>query len=92
MNESTALRWPLVRVSWVDSYGPHGWILLRHVLEPSSMDVVSVGWVVQDQADRLTLVAHIQDPSHDSPNVDGCLTIPKVAIKSIVVLREKSDD
>lgn len=74
--------WPLVRVSWVDSYGPRGWSYLRPVIEKHDMTIESIGWLIQDEPDRITLAAHIQMSgiADGNPSVDGVMTIPRQAI------------
>lgn len=73
-------RWPLVRIRWLDSHGWHGWNSLSAVKEQHSLECMSVGWMVIDEADRVTLVAHIQGADADNPQCDGHMTIPRPAI------------
>lgn len=80
------LRWPLVRITWVDSTGPRMWTRLNDVLENHDMTVESVGWLVQDDADRIAIAAHVQPPNAENPMLDGVLTIPTCAITRRVVI------
>lgn len=84
--KATKLRWPLVRITWVDSTGPRMWTRLTDVIDHHDMTVESVGWLIQDDADRIAIAAHVQPPNADNPMLDGVLTIPVVAIIKRVVL------
>lgn len=85
---AAVLRWPLVRVTWVDSTGPRMWTRLTDVIDHHDMTVESVGWLVQDDADRIAIAAHVQPPKADNPMLDGVLTIPTCAITRRVVIAE----
>jgi len=89
----TQTGWPLVEVKWVDSCGPHGWTRLRDVLGHSVSRCVSVGYLVRDEADQKTLVAHVDmcDGDLGGSNVDGVIHIPTVAILSCRVIEASSD-
>jgi hypothetical protein len=78
--------WPLVRVTWLDSSGPSGWNRLKSVIGPFDLTCESVGWLMEDTPDRVTLCAHVAISDPDNPIVDGVMTIPKCAIKRRKVL------
>lgn len=83
------MRWPLIRVTWVDSSSPSGWERLKAVLEPYDMTHESVGWLLKETDDRITIAAHFQVNGVDeNPCVDGVMTIPIVAITKRSVLEE----
>ena len=50
----------------------------------------SVGWLIQELDDRVTIAAHITMGDPDEPEVDGVLTIPKCAITKRQTLLEAS--
>lgn len=67
-------------VTWVDSFGLEGgW---QHVEDVSTQPVTiaSVGLVLAEDADSLTLAAHVGYHGSERAQVGGALTIPKVAI------------
>lgn len=77
--------WPLVRVTWVDSYGPHGWCYLKDATEERVLTIESIGWLVQDTSERITIAAHVQvlGIAGGNPSVDGVITIPREAITAM---------
>jgi hypothetical protein len=79
------LKWPLVRVSWVDSYGPRGWCYMRDALEERTLAIESIGWLIQDTDERVTIAAHVQTlgVADGDPSMDGIMTIPKCAITNL---------
>lgn len=81
-------RWPLVRVTWVDSHGPHGWTYLKDAVAPHDLTCESVGWLIDDGEDRITIASSVSAPAADNPACDGILTIPKCAITACVTLVE----
>ena len=54
------------------------------------MECHSVGWLVSESADRVVIVAHVQAPDEDNPQVDGVMTIPKVAVTEMLTLMDAS--
>lgn len=73
-------KFPLVRVRWVDSTGPHGWTSLKHAIEITDLSIETIGWLIQTLDDRVTIASHIHMCDIDNPNVDGVMTIPRPAI------------
>lgn len=75
----------LVRVDWLDhvSSGEIGWKRWKDTVKQQVCLVHSVGFVVSDGDDFLTLAAHVMP--EDGTN-DGDVTIHKSAIKRIVDL------
>jgi hypothetical protein len=61
---------------------------LKDALEEHSLSIESVGWLIQQTADRITIVAHWQVAGDDNPSVDGVMTIPICAITAHTVLLE----
>ena len=66
----------LVKVNWIDSAQSPGWIY-KDDLKDFNMQIKSVGYLVKETDESITLVAHIGEDSLCSP-----LQIPKIAIKS----------
>lgn len=74
------LRWSLERVTWLDSSSHNEWTRLKSLDPEDDMTHDSVGWVVQETEDRVTLAAHVQTGETDNPALAGQITIPKCAI------------
>lgn len=72
----------LVKVTWVDSCGTRGWTD-KQVAKAYSPDTVkSIGWVMGETRGHLTIAAHIA-----SNQVDGLMSIPKSAIRSLKTVK-----
>lgn len=74
----------LVYVEWIDSASASEgrWVDLARI-SPDPMLIRSVGWVLHDTKEALTVVASISEE-------DGCsgdTTIPRVAIRRVVTLK-----
>ena len=79
---------PVVRVDWVDSARNAGWHAPRFAREKRDLRCSSVGWLVDDTPDEITVASHIAWPDGD---VCDTMTIPRCAvlrIKKIGVLEE----
>ncbi len=79
-------RWPLVRITWVDSVAPHGWVALDKATSPHDLTCESVGWLIEDGEDRVTICAHVQATAAATPFVDGVMTIPRRGIVQLIVI------
>jgi hypothetical protein len=82
------LKWPLVRVRWVDSTSPRmGWISLNDLPEIGSLECVSVGYVIAQDERSQTIAPHLAYPD-DEANAqgNGIIVIPRAAIISMDVL------
>jgi hypothetical protein len=78
-----------VKVHWVDSTsdGP-GWTACKDLTEPLNLEVLTVGWLVAENEEAVD-IAHSWAPGtgeHQLEQVCGRITIPRVAIRSIVDL------
>lgn len=71
MEESPPLLW----IEWVDSASHGGVWTHKTDLETGSHKIRSVGWLVREDDDALTIVAH-----EGGDQYSGDMTIPKVAI------------
>ena len=82
------MSWPpemkLVLVEWIDSNSANGWHQRDDMLATIQGDLTcrSVGWVLLDADDRLTLVPNIAATG----SVGDAMTIPKLAVVSITEL------
>lgn len=77
------MRWPLVQVLWVDSADPgSNWVSVEQLSDypNGSLDCVSIGWLISEGSESITLASHITDPEEQASEACGVLTIPKLAI------------
>lgn len=78
----------LVLVVWNDATSNDSWVKLKDVVEDSSLECATVGWLVADKTDRLVIVASI-DMQDEDELVSGHVTIPRSQIKSLQELTIK---
>lgn len=78
----------MVLVEWVDSLRSNvGWApVAEHLVRGSQLACASVGFLVADEDDRVTICAH---DSLETLNVVQCMTIPRVSITRMVRLAEE---
>jgi hypothetical protein len=67
---------PLIAVQWLDSHYRPGWT--TESAAESAVTCYSVGWLIRDGKESLTLAASITDES--CPQRCGEMTIPRVAV------------
>jgi hypothetical protein len=83
----------LVYIEWLDSAAMHGWQALGEVREHATLVVIqSVGWVIHETDDAITLVAHIHKDVPENGDVrlaTDPLTIPKGVIRERRVMRKR---
>ena len=80
----------LVLIEWKDSRQPTGaWRRLDEIGKQEYCDCVSVGWLIQDDADVKVLAANIADISEDM-QASGVITIPTDAVHAIKPLVEST--
>lgn len=77
------LSFDLVLVEWMDSRRGEGWVRLDE-LAGTVMKCQSVGWVISQDKESLTLAGHL---GKDPDQCCGDLTIPQRAINSIRKLK-----
>jgi hypothetical protein len=77
--------WPLVLVRWIDSASPNtGWVRLQEYQGVGSMDCISVGYLIRDEAGRKTVAPHIAYPDDEEQRQGtGLMVIPDQAVLSI---------
>lgn len=83
------MKWPLLLVEWVDSYGcSPRWERIDEI-EPEVIHAQSVGWLVHEDENVLVLVPHVTRPAFEGSHHQGCgdMAIPLVAITKREVLR-----
>lgn len=67
----------IVRVDWVDSCARSGWTEKKDCIDDNSMIQHSVGFLVNEDKDKITLSSCIQ---YNEAHVRAPITIPKSAI------------
>jgi hypothetical protein len=77
----------LVLIEWYDSHYISGWH--REVPNTEPLLCRSVGWIVYDGEEAVTIAAHITE--EDDPQRSGEMTIPTRAIVRRVTLEERTD-
>ncbi len=78
----------LVWVSWIDSSGISGWRdkeWLQKFAANHNLECETVGWVVQESADRMTLSSTL---SKATDEVNGNEIIPRCSILEVVEMKE----
>lgn len=87
------MSWPpdmkLVLVEWIDSNGTAGWHQYDDMLASvqKGMACKSVGWLLLDAADRISLVPNLAETG----SVADSTTIPRVVILKITDLDPETD-
>lgn len=66
----------MVLIEWLDSRQPFsGWQFLEDLEMPKSCKCLSVGWLLEEDADRVVIAAHLGDMSRGG-QVMGVMAIP----------------
>jgi hypothetical protein len=79
-------RGDLVHVQWQDSLGcPQGWQLLEDV-GSVVVAIESVGWLLRESRDSITLAPHLGRVSGEVNQGQGIMTIPKRCITKKTVI------
>ena len=79
-------KYPLVLVKWQDSARAARGAAIEDVLkEGTTMQCLSVGWLIQENADRLIVAAQLDGGEECGLRV----TIPRVCVKTITHLRAR---
>jgi hypothetical protein len=83
----------LVYIEWIDSAAMQGWRAIDGIKEDATVAVIqSVGWVVTETEQAITLVAHMHKDIPQNGTVrygSDPMTIPKGVIKERRVLRKR---
>lgn len=82
------MKYRLVRVEWHDATGGErtGWRPLKLMKANSIVPAVSVGYVVSDTDEQITLCPHVVYTDTKTPHGDGEITIPRSWIDHVVDL------
>lgn len=75
----------LVLVEWVDSAHSSGWHILDEISKLDSLQCRSVGWVLTDTKEQITLISSI---ASDPDQACGSMVIPRRAITKLTTLRK----
>ena len=77
----------LVLIEWVDAMDQeNGWISKETAMKANVMTVISVGFVINEDADMITIIGDKdKDPDADT-DISRVTTIPKGCIKNTRVL------
>ena len=73
-----------VLVLWDDSCAANGW---THNGDALPTCVKSIGWVLSDYPDSITICSHIADEGTDNEHYHSPMTIPKLVVKEIKDVR-----
>jgi hypothetical protein len=73
----------IVRVLWTDSQGHGGWMDVSEAKKDLPLVVESVGYLITDTDDHVTIVQSITD---EEDRVADSITIPRICIHSVDVL------
>ncbi len=77
----------LVLVEWVDALDQeNGWISKETALKATAMTVISVGFILNETADILTIIGDKDKNPNEDSEISRVTTIPKGCIKSIKAL------
>lgn len=72
----------MIYVEWVDSCQSHNWQAVEELKSQRSLHCFSVGWIVAENKDSITLAANISEKNHPTAFYQCCgvMTIPQKAI------------
>ena len=80
------LKRKMVFVEWYDTAGfDNGWHTLGQVQDAATLAVYSLGWLVKDEKEYITIVSSMS--LQDNPKCLGDSCIPRGCIKRIVKLK-----
>ncbi len=73
-------------IHWLDSCDVSGWKRLSEWQGVRSLECVSVGFVIAEDATTKTVASHIAYPADDDSQATGIMVIPVAAITKTTVL------
>ena len=80
----------LYYIEWIDSYSPikQVWERISELETPQNLICVSVGWIIKQNKDYITICPHISDITNKDffGEVCGIMNIPQKAIKKKKIL------
>jgi hypothetical protein len=82
------IKWPLVRIRWVDSTSPRmGWVRLSEWEGFGSLECESVGYLIAEDGHSKTIAPHLAYPEDgDQCQGNGIIVIPRQAILTVDIL------
>lgn len=87
MSKCSLPPYALVLVRWLDSAAPRGWQNLGEWQGLGSLDCVSVGFLLSQNAEAVTLMPHVAYPDDEEQRQgNGIMVIPAGAVTSIEAL------
>ena len=85
--------WPLVKITWIDSCEPYqGWRHIASLEPPTSIECVSVGFLVDDGERTKTIAPHITHPADENTQGCGIIVIPTKAVLTVERLAVTADE
>ena len=69
-------------VQWIDSMGAHGWELLEEIKTNRPLLIHTVGFVVDEGEDYVTILQSYDERASGKPQGDHAISIPRSAIQS----------
>jgi len=81
---ASKLKWPLVRVRWLDSTSPRaGWVAVNDWEGVGSLECLSVGYLIAEDKKTKTIAPHLAYPDDEAQcQGNGIIVIPCAAITS----------
>lgn len=75
-------------VRWIDSNGGSGWTPLTTLAWFSPVEIHSIGWLLKEDGESLTLVQSYDARPEGKPNGDNFVNIPMSAVIEVRKLRK----
>ncbi|OGP74927.1 MAG: hypothetical protein A2Y80_08225 [Deltaproteobacteria bacterium RBG_13_58_19] len=83
----TEIKYQMVLIEWLDSRQPFtGWQFLEDMEIPNSCKCSSVGWLLEEDVDRVVIAAHLGDLNRNGQAM-GVMVIPLCAIQKKTLLK-----
>jgi hypothetical protein len=77
----------MVLIEWLDSRQPFsGWQFIEDLEVPKSCKCISVGWLLEEDAGRVVIAAHLGDLNRNGQTM-GVMVIPLCAILKKTLLK-----
>lgn len=69
-------------IVWVDSMGMGGWEPLEKFRKLRPMEMQTVGWVIEEGEDFVTILQSYDERVEGEPQGDNAISIPRAAIRA----------
>lgn len=77
----------MVLIEWLDSRQPtQGWQFLEDLEIPKACKCISMGWLLDEDAERVVIAAHRNDQDQND-QVMGIMVIPSCSIQKKIILK-----